>query len=243
MSQEKLNILLVGKGRLGGAIEQELFRRGHAVCGIVTAEIGAEGKDEKGRSLAEALDALRPDLAFEATCPNAAKANVTTLLQASVPVVCGTTGWNPEELAGLAEKQKTPFLHAANFSIGIAVMKRAAEEAARRLRPFQEFEPAMLERHHNQKVDTPSGTAAMLASAVANANGRESIPVVSLRQGNAPGDHHVYFEGQEETIEITHRARSVRIFAAGAVRAAQWLVQERPVGLISFDQFLEKVLA
>ena len=101
--------------------------------------------------------------------PAAAKDNVTVLLQHRIPVVSGTTGWEPQTLTDMALELQTPFLHAANFSIGIAVLKRAAEIATERLCGFSEFEPAIFERHHNRKLDSPSGTAKLLQSAVQGA--------------------------------------------------------------------------
>ncbi|MBN1514088.1 MAG: dihydrodipicolinate reductase [Phycisphaerae bacterium] len=226
-----MRIALVGLGKMGRAIETVAGERGHEVTARV--ELG-------GPALAEVVEAARPDVAFEFTQPSAARENVTALLRLRVPVVCGTTGWAPKDLEPLTTETGTPLLAAANFSIGVAVLRRIVCEAAAALRAFPEFEPGLVERHHSAKVDAPSGTANVLADIIARASGRESVPVVSLRQGGQPGEHSIIFEGAAESLVITHQARSRDIFATGAVRAAEWLVQARPAGLLDFEMFLER---
>ncbi|HVS04303.1 MAG TPA: dihydrodipicolinate reductase C-terminal domain-containing protein [Thermoanaerobaculia bacterium] len=220
-----LTAALVGPGRMGRAVAAQWEERGHAMA----ATIGA-GDDLRAVEGA--------DLAFEFTRPEAAERNVLGLVELGVPTVCGTTGWDATAARDAAAARGTPLLVAANFSIGVAVLRALVAEAARRLAPFAEFEPGIVERHHNRKRDSPSGTARLLAATVAAERGAEP-PVVALRHGGQPGEHLVLFEGAEETLELAHRARSRRAFAAGAVAAAEWLVASRPAGPVSFEQFLE----
>jgi 4-hydroxy-tetrahydrodipicolinate reductase len=226
-----MRIALVGLGKMGRAIETVADERGHEV----TARV-----DLGGAPLAEVVEAARPHVAFEFTQPTAARANVATLLRLRVPVVCGTTGWDPKDLEPLTRETGTPLLAAANFSIGVAVLRRIVRAAAVALRGFPVFEPGLVERHHSAKIDAPSGTANVLADIIARASGRDSVPVVALRQGGQPGEHTVIFEGPAESLAITHQARSREVFATGAMRAAEWLVQARPAGLLDFDTFLER---
>ncbi len=219
---------------MGRAVESELHHRGHHVANRVDID-----GDPSGRSLEEVVSHESFDVAIEFTLPESAAKNVTTLLSAGIPVVCGTTGWDP---TSLSNPTNTPFLHAANFSIGIAVMKKLASSACEILKPFPEFEPAILERHHNRKKDAPSGTARMLGDIIGRQTGGQDLQIVSLRQGGVAGEHSLIFEGDAESLEIVHRAHSRRIFAIGAVRAAEWLVQERPIGRVTFDTFLERTL-
>ena len=121
--------------------------------------------------------------------------------------------------------------------LGVAAMRRAAASLAAALGPFREFHPGISERHHSAKRDAPSGTAKALAADVAHASGRREVPVVSLRQGGAPGEHTLYFEGEDETVELVHRARSRAIFAQGAVRAAEWMLKSGRTGPLAFDEF------
>ena len=163
------------------------------------------------------------------------------LLSKRIPVVSGTTGWDTAPAVRVAREQKIPFLHSPNFSIGVAVMKRLATQAAALLAPFPSFEPGILERHHAAKKDAPSGTAKLLASAVESARAGARVPVVALRQGGQPGEHVLYFEGESESLEIVHRARSRAIFAAGAVAAAEWLLGSGRRGPATFEEFLDDV--
>jgi 4-hydroxy-tetrahydrodipicolinate reductase len=141
---------------------------------------------------------------------------------------------------GLAVANGVPFLHAPNFSLGVAAMRRAAAALAAALAPFREFHPGIVERHHSAKRDAPSGTAKALAADVAHASGRREVPIVSLRQGGVPGEHTLYFEGEDETVEIAHRARSRAIFAQGAVRAAEWMLASGRKGPLTFDDFFNE---
>jgi 4-hydroxy-tetrahydrodipicolinate reductase len=211
---------------MGRAAEAALAARGHEVVGRV-------GKGEEVPSSAHA------DVALEFTSPSAAAARVEALLRAGIPVVSGTTGWDVAPMRKLAAERGVGFLHSANFSIGVAVLKRAAALAASALAPFPEFEAGIVERHHSAKKDAPSGTANVLADTIALASGRRPA-VASLRQGGQPGEHVIVFEGAEESVELAHRARSRGIFAAGAVRAAEWLVSSGPKGPASFDDVFER---
>ncbi|HQR68430.1 MAG TPA: dihydrodipicolinate reductase C-terminal domain-containing protein, partial [Thermoanaerobaculia bacterium] len=149
--------------------------------------------------------------------------------------------WDVSRALDVSRRNGTSFLHSPNFSIGVAVMKRLAARAAALLAPFATFEPGILERHHSAKVDAPSGTAKLLAAAIGTARGGAKVPVVALRQGGQPGEHAVFFEGEAESLELVHRARSRTIFASGAVAAAEWLLAEGPGGPATFDEFLDSV--
>jgi 4-hydroxy-tetrahydrodipicolinate reductase len=213
---------------MGRAIEEALVERGHAVA----ARIG------RGDGAGAAKGA---DVAFEFTRPEAAGGNVRALLEARVPTVCGTTGWDAAEATGMSRRLGVPLLVAPNFSIGVAVLKRLTAEAARLLAAFPEFEPGIVERHHARKADVPSGTARMLAATIAPFRpGSAPPPVAALRQGGQPGEHEVIFDGPDECVVLVHRARSRRIFAAGAVRAAEWMVETGPKGPVTFDDFFER---
>lgn len=223
-----LRAALVGPGRMGSAVAEVWRERGHRIA----VEAG------RGDDLA-AVGEVGVDVAFELTTPESAAGNVERLIGFGVPTVCGTTGWDPAPARQRAAAEGVPLLVAPNFSIGVAVLRAAVAEAARRLAGRHEFEAGLVERHHAKKLDSPSGTAKMLAATVAEALGAEPA-VAALRQGGQPGEHRVIFEGEDETVELLHRARSRRAFALGAVLAAEWLAAERPPGPVSFDDFLER---
>jgi len=241
-----MKALLVGYGKMGKAIEAALLAKGHAVAGRVDVgdrpEILLEGKSGEAAGQSASSSSRAVDVAFEFTTPDAAPERVVFLLTRKTPVVSGTTGWDTASAIQLAREQEVPLLHSPNFSIGVAVMRRLASEAAAMLAAFPEFEPGVLERHHSAKKDAPSGTAKLLASAVEAARpDRAKVPVVALRQGGQPGEHTLFFDGESESLEIVHRARSRAIFAAGAVAAAEWLLASGRTGFVTFEEFLDAV--
>ena len=225
-----MRALLVGYGRMGKAIEIALVARGHTIAGrLGRGEICLEG--EEGR---------REVVAFEFTSPDAAPRLVPLLLSKKISVVSGTTGWDIAPAVQIAREQGVPFLHSSNFSLGVAALRRAVVVAAAALAPFPEFEPGIVERHHSAKKDAPSGTARALSLDVSGESlSQKSPPIVSLRQGGQPGEHSVFFEGADETVELVHRARSRSIFAQGAVRAAEWMLSTGRRGPLSFDEFFD----
>jgi 4-hydroxy-tetrahydrodipicolinate reductase len=256
-----MRALLIGYGKMGKAVEAELLAKGHTVAGRIDEGdrpgVFLEGESDRSQGPSAAgqasavgdrgsyssLSKKSPgvDLAFEFTTPASAERLVVFFLSKRIPVVSGTTGWDTASAVRFAREQKTPFLHSPNFSIGVAVMKRLAAQAAALLSVFPGFEPGILERHHAAKKDAPSGTAKLLASAVELARPGVPVPVVALRQGGQPGEHILYFEGASESLEIVHRARSRAIFAAGAVAAADWLLASDRAGPVSFEEFLDDV--
>ena len=178
----------------------------------------------------------------------------TTVRQSAVrrklPLVIGTTGLTAAQEEQIREAAKViPIVRALNFSTGVAVLRRLVAMAAKTL--GEDFDIEIVETHHNQKEDAPSGTAkALLAAADPDGeyevkHGREGRPgkrgreigMHALRGGTVAGEHSVMFYGPMEEIELRHRADSREIFARGAVRAAQFAAQAKP-GLYSIDDVL-----
>lgn len=222
---------------MGQAVATAAADDGHDIVAIV----GPNG-DEKGRPLIEAADRTSPQVAIEFTTPECGQQNVAALIEAKIPTVSGTTGWNSESVRQMADRLGTPLMIAANFSIGAAVTARLAAHAARMFSAFNDFEPAIVERHHNKKVDAPSGTAKMLAQRIQAADSKRDVPIAAVRQGGQPGEHTIYYDGAAECVSIAHQVRSRNVFAIGAVRAACWLATEKTSGFVSFDEFLERIM-
>ena len=168
-------------------------------------------------------------------------------------LVAGTTGYSEEQMGRLrALGTKARVMHSGNYSIGIAALRHLVAQATREL---PGFDCEIVECHHNQKVDAPSGTAKMLLDAVIESEaesgyhatyGREGmcgartkteIGMHSLRGGTVAGVHTVSFFGGDEEVTLTHRATSRQIFVNGALAAAQKLVRREP-GFYSFDQIM-----
>ncbi len=195
------------------------------------------------------------DVVVDFSLPGAMHAYIPMLeARGGVPLVTGTTGLGPEERELLERLAKTaPVVSSPNFSVGVAVLGALAGLAARLLRG-RGFDVEVLEAHHRNKIDAPSGTAAKLVSTVAGvmgldgtlAHGRRGtagprqpgeIGVHSVRGGSVVGEHHVMFLGDGEGIELVHRAGDREIFARGALAAARWVVGQEP-GVYGLEQVL-----
>jgi 4-hydroxy-tetrahydrodipicolinate reductase len=156
--------------------------RGHVVTLIGSAENAAGGALTKAR-LEDA------DVAVEFTRPGAAAANVIALVEAGVPVVCGTTGWSADlpRVEAFVYRQGGALLHSANFSVGVHLFLRAARQLAQGLAARPEFDAFILEEHHRAKRDAPSGTARVLRERVTGADPSREFPITSIRAGATPG--------------------------------------------------------
>jgi 4-hydroxy-tetrahydrodipicolinate reductase len=194
------------------------------------------------------IDQEHPDALVDFSAPDALEASLDRAISAGVPILIGTTGLDElaDECIASAAKQ-IAVLHAANTSLGVALLADLTERAASVLGPEWDIEIA--ETHHRMKADAPSGTALMLGEAAARGRGtileaerarlgtglqrkRGSIGFASLRGGTVAGDHDVMFLGPDERLILSHRAESRMIFARGALAAARFLVG-KPAGLYS----------
>ena len=157
-----------------------------------------------------------------------------------LPVVLAATGYNDADLTAIAEAaREIPVFRSANMSLGVYVLKTLARQAAKLL---PDFDIEIVEKHHNQKIDAPSGTALMLYDAVSQAasvpvygrNGRtqkrekNEIGLHAVRGGTVPGEHEVGFYGPAEVVTLSHSAQDRSIFARGALRAAHFLAAQQP---------------
>ena len=217
-------LAIIGDGKMGEAIRQLALDKGWLVSAVIGERESAEGVGISRNSLGD------PDVAVEFTQPGAAVANVTACLRASVPVVVGTTGWYESlpEVTRTASETGTPLLWSPNFSLGVNVMIEVARSAASLMRNLEEFDAHIIETHHTRKKDAPSGTAIAIAKAASDALERP-IPTTSIRTGSVPGTHELVFDGAFEQLSIVHEARDRRVFAEGALRAADWIVGKRGV--------------
>ena len=170
------------------------------------------------------------------------------------PTVLATTGYNEKQFGKIhALSKKVPVFLSGNMSVGIHMMRKLVTEAVKNL--WDSFDVEIIEKHHNQKVDAPSGTAKMLAdtvklAATTPANflyGRDGnqakrnpgdVTVHAVRGGTIVGEHEVLFAGNDELITITHTALSRAIFADGAIRAAKFLLG-KPAGLYEMKDMIK----
>lgn len=212
-----LRLLVVGDGKMGRTLAALAGERGHEVVGML-------GVADNPAGSAIASYRARADVAIEFTEPSSALANVRACVEAGLPVVTGTTGWY-DALPAL-EREVTErggaLFWAPNFSLGVALAIELARQAGLAFARQPQFDPHLVETHHAAKKDAPSGTGAAMAAAAAQGLGR-AVPTSSVRVGHVPGTHTLIFDGPFEQVTLTHEARDRRVFADGALRAAEWL--------------------
>jgi 4-hydroxy-tetrahydrodipicolinate reductase len=218
------SVAIIGDGKMGQAIRQLALDKGWKVTAIVGENENVGGKGIDARSLGQ------PDVAVEFTQPDAAVGNITACLRAGVPIVAGTTGWYDSlpEVTRIAKETGTPLLWSPNFSLGVNVMIELARYAGTLMRSLEDFDAHIVETHHTKKKDAPSGTAIAIGKAASDALERP-IPTTSVRTGSVPGTHELIFDGAFEQLSLTHLARDRRVFAEGALTAADWLIGKKGV--------------
>ena len=204
---------------MGQSIRQLAVERGWRVTAVVGERESAEGVGISRLSLGE------PDVAVEFTQPGAAVANITACLREGVPVVVGTTGWYDSlpEVTRIAAETGASLLWSPNFSVWVNVLIELARCAGKLMSTLEDFDAHIVETHHSKKKDAPSGTAIAIAKAASDALERP-IPATSVRTGSVPGTHELIFDGPFEQLSLTHMARDRRVFAEGALKAADWLI-------------------
>ncbi|MBS4539220.1 4-hydroxy-tetrahydrodipicolinate reductase [Clostridium sp. D2Q-11] len=172
-----------------------------------------------------------------------------------VPLVIATTGYSEEELIKIENSSETvPIFLSSNMSLGVNVLLSMVRKAANIL--SSSFDIEIIEKHHNKKVDAPSGTALMIANTINDeldntkdfVYGRytkkdkrqpKEVGIHAIRGGNIVGEHTVIFAGDDEVVEIKHTANSKKIFAKGSLEAAQYIINQKP-GLYTMDNLLNK---
>ncbi len=241
----------VGGITLTGALE----RPDHPAVGRDIGEV--VGLARKGLMVSGSLAELLPqaDVLIEFTHPEPTLEHLKTMSEAGKAMVIGTTGLNPDQvskLKGLAEKSRVVF--APNMSVGVNLMFKVVEMIAGVL--TEGYDVEIVEAHHRLKKDAPSGTALKLAQVIAQALGRDltkvgiyarhgligqrtdpEIGIQTVRAGDITGEHTVLFGGIGERLEVIHRAHNRDNFAKGAVRAALWIVDQKP-GLYDMQDVL-----
>ncbi|AOY44163.1 MULTISPECIES: 4-hydroxy-tetrahydrodipicolinate reductase [Psychrobacter] len=236
---------------LNAAIE----RQGSSLVGADAGEVAAIGRLEV--QIVDELEAVINDIdvLIDFSLPDATEKNMQVCAEHNVAMVIGTTGFNEAQEQVLAKASgKIAIVYAGNYSTGVNLSLKLLGMAATAF--GNEADVEIIEAHHKHKIDAPSGTAYMMAEAVAEARGqnlkdvaiygregqtgeRESgtIGIHAVRGGEIVGDHTVMFIADGEVVEITHRARERMTFAAGAVRAATW-VTEQAVGQYDMQDVL-----
>ncbi|WP_201508344.1 4-hydroxy-tetrahydrodipicolinate reductase [Psychrobacter alimentarius] len=239
------------KTTLNAAIE----RQGSSLVGADAGEVAAIGR--LNVQIVDDLQAVVNDIdvLIDFSLPDATEKNMQVCAEHNVAMVIGTTGFNEQQEQVLAKaSEKIAIVYAGNYSTGVNLSLKLLGMAAKAFGNDADVE--IIEAHHKHKIDAPSGTAYMMAEAVAEARGQNlkdvaiygregqtgereagTIGIHAVRGGEIVGDHTVMFIADGEVVEITHRARERMTFAAGAVRAATW-VTEQAVGQYDMQDVL-----
>lgn len=170
------------------------------------------------------------DVVIDFSLPEATSDVLAASIKHGKPIVCGVSGLTDKQLASLREAaSQIAIVYDRNMSLGVAVLERIVADAARAL--GKEFAIDISETHHVHKKDAPSGTALKLGEAIAAARGdsdTHAISFASQRVGEVPGDHEVTMRSATESLTFAHSVTTRQVFVDGALRAAQWLVDQKP---------------
>ena len=228
-----MKIALLGYGKMGKAIEALLSEYGHTCVGKFNSENPATIE-----TLSQA------DVAIEFSTPEQCSKNIALCFEANVPVVVGTTAWYEQYDEVISKmKSNSALLSATNFSIGVQITFHLNKELARVMSKFPEYTASIEEIHHTAKLDKPSGTAITLAEGILENSknltswnlengeekfregkrGEDMLSISALRLPDVPGTHTVRYTSEIDTIELKHEAHNRKGFAAGAIRAAEFL--------------------
>lgn len=236
---------------LGAALE----RQGSSLVGADAGELAGLG--QSGVAVSDSLDAVRDefDVLIDFTRPEGTLTHLAFCRQHGKSMVIGTTGFDEQGKTAIRDAARDiGIVFAANFSVGVNVMLKLLEKAAKVMGDYTDIE--IIEAHHRHKVDAPSGTALAMGEAIAGALGRDlnscavyareghtgerdpqSIGFATVRAGDIVGEHTAMFADIGERVEITHKASSRMTFANGAVRAAIWL-NDKKNGLFDMKDVL-----
>lgn len=230
-----MRIGLIGYGKMGRAIERIALAKGYDVPQVF---------DETNLAELTVENLKKVDVAIEFSTPQSAAGNVLKCIEAGIPVVCGTTGWldKMDEVRKICMEKNGAFFYASNYSIGVNLFFKLNEYLAGLMKSNPQYFPSMEEIHHIHKKDEPSGTAITLADGIIKNHGGiskwvlnvddpkdDELTIQSIRIGEVPGTHTIYYTSEADEIKISHEAYSRKGFAEGAVHAAVWLVGRKGV--------------
>ena len=213
-----MNIAILGYGKMGKAIESICASKEHSI------ELKINSKNTH---LLNTKNLSNIDVAIEFSTPHTAFDNIAFCLKNNVPVISGTTGWLEElpKIKKLCKETQGSFLHSSNFSIGMNIFFEISQKIASLLKN-ENYKIQISETHHKSKQDAPSGSAKRLANDLKNITNYSPI-INSYRKENIIGEHIVDFDLLYENIQIKHNAKKRKIFASGALIAAEWIIGKK----------------
>lgn len=213
---------------MGKVIEQIALKRGHEIVLKKSRQDNFDGLENA-------------DVAIDFSIPESAVQNISACINANIPVISGTTGWLDQynEIVDLVQQKNGAFIYGSNFSLGVNIFFQLNENLAKMMANLKEYNVAIEEIHHTQKLDAPSGTAISLAEGIiSNSNynkwtmdtpTEDQIQIEAKRIGTVPGTHIITYQSEVDTIKIEHEAHSREGFALGSVVAAEWLLGKKGI--------------
>ena len=223
-----MNVTIVGYGKMGKEIENVLISRGHNINKIID-------KDSE-------ISFENTEVAIIFTSPESTFEQIKNCLDANVRVVCGSTGWTEQlhEIENYCRKSNGGFLYSPNFSIGVNLFYKLNDYLNEIMTNHKNYSASILEKHHSEKVDKPSGTAIKIANDIISKSdynswtlneneNKDMLKIRSEREGDQKGHHSVIFSSDDDIIRISHTAKSRFAFALGAVISAEFLVDKNGV--------------
>lgn len=236
-----MKIALIGYGKMGKLIEQIASESGHQITAKIQSDFFSASQIQSA------------DVCIDFSHPEAVLNNVKIAAGERKAIVMGTTGWHDQfqEIEALVEKYQIGFFHSPNFSIGVNIFLKIVEMAAELINTYENYDIALFEAHHKEKVDSPSGTAKAIANILLEKINRknhlvcgensgkiqaDALQISSLRCGNISGTHSVIMDSQADSITLTHQAHNRSGFARGAVLAAEWLLGKK--GIYTYKDIL-----
>lgn len=243
-----MRIAISGYGRMGKMIEEEIRKSGDHEISLIHDPFS---DDSRVLRKLTPEDLRNSDAVIDFTSPEAVPGNIEIYKEAGIPAVIGTTGWL-DRLPQITNENSWRMIYSGNFSMGVSAMLMLIKRAGEIFSSLPSYDAAIREVHHRAKKDAPSGTALMIADALMSKLQRkktivqhipehnEELLISSERVGYVPGIHSVIFDSPADTIEITHTARSREGFASGAVKAAEWIVNQEN-GIYTMDDFISSL--
>lgn len=222
-----MKVVLHGHGKMGAAVEPLVPLRGHELVASF----------DEDRPLPDRVEGA--DVIIDFSHASAIDRLVDVAVSSGVNLVIGTTGWNDrlDDVRRRIEKGGIGAVYASNFSPGANVLFALAKRAGELFGGFPQYAAGMEERHHDQKKDAPSGTALRIAASVREGSGGKlDPPIAASRVGREFGLHTLFFDSEDDLVELSHRARGRQGFARGAVIAAELIAGKR--GLLKFEDLI-----
>ncbi|HIA36384.1 MAG TPA: 4-hydroxy-tetrahydrodipicolinate reductase [Flavobacteriales bacterium] len=227
-----MKLALLGYGKMGKAIKKIALERGHHIVMEANSSTAIDQEDLK-----------KADVAIEFSTPETVVDNIVKCFNVNLPVVVGTTGWDNHlpDLQATCKRQNQALFYASNFSIGVNIFFKINILLAKLMNEQENYDVAIKETHHTEKLDTPSGTAITLANSIIENNNKKSgwadsetdkkgeVLISAFREKDVPGTHVITYDSDIDRIEIKHEAKNRKGFATGAVLAAEWLKEKKGV--------------